>query len=153
MANTADAVMAMVEEELKKNPSVSSEELFQKAKQLDESISQLNIRQFHARYPLQVKRRAAAAKKPAKAAAAQAKPKSRRAAEPAQRQRQRRGPGRPRAAARVQAAAGADREAIRTVLLQFAEAVASAEDAGELVKIIGGVDRYVDRVARAAGVQ
>lgn len=65
MAETNARVMDMVRRELEKNPSMSSEELFEKAKKVDRGIARLNVRQFHARYPLQVKRAAANARKAA----------------------------------------------------------------------------------------
>jgi hypothetical protein len=63
MAETNARIMEMVRREIQKNPSVSSEELFEKAKKVDRGIGDLNVRQFHARYPLQVKRAAANARK------------------------------------------------------------------------------------------
>ncbi|HUF69844.1 MAG TPA: hypothetical protein VMM79_14465 [Longimicrobiales bacterium] len=56
MAKTSDRVMDMVRREVAKNPDVKSGELYEKAKKLDRSMSSLSLRQFHARYPLQVKR-------------------------------------------------------------------------------------------------
>ncbi|HEX7049759.1 MAG TPA: hypothetical protein VF188_06055, partial [Longimicrobiales bacterium] len=44
--------------------------------------------------------------------------------------------------------ASADR-AVRDVLLQFAKEVAKAEGKADFVDVIGGVDRYVDRVLKA----
>ncbi|HEX7117535.1 MAG TPA: hypothetical protein VF212_02025 [Longimicrobiales bacterium] len=117
-------VMAMVEEELRKDPKTSNKELKQKAEKIDKGIEKLDARAFNARYPLQVKRRLA--------------------------------PSRPRPAARAgrrraRAAAGPDRNAIRGVLLDFARAIAAAEGKADVVDVIGGVDRYVDRVVQAAG--
>jgi hypothetical protein len=57
MAATNPKVMAMIEAELAKDPSISNEALLQKAKKVDRSVGQLSARQFNARYPLQVKRR------------------------------------------------------------------------------------------------
>lgn len=54
-----DKVMELVEKQLKKNPDISNEELFEKAKQVDSSVGELSLRQFHAKYPLQVKRKLA----------------------------------------------------------------------------------------------
>lgn len=57
MAAAQDRVMELVEKQLRKNPQVSNQELYQKATQLDSSVSELSLRQFHAKYPLQVKRK------------------------------------------------------------------------------------------------
>lgn len=62
VANTDDRVMAMVEKEVRKNPGVNSSDLFEKAKNLAAGLGELTLRQFHARYPLQVKRRMALAR-------------------------------------------------------------------------------------------
>ncbi|HEX7123032.1 MAG TPA: hypothetical protein VF178_11725 [Gemmatimonadaceae bacterium] len=53
-------VLEMVRSELERDPNVSTTELFEKAKKLDRTIKSLSLRQFHARYPLQVKRARAA---------------------------------------------------------------------------------------------
>lgn len=123
MADGNGKVMEMVREELQKNPSITTGELFEKAKKLDKSVSGMSPRQFHARYPLQVKRQIAAGQ-----------------------------PRRRSAAARARRRAAVDRSAVRNVLLQFAKDVAGAEEKSAVVDVIGGVDKYVDRVLQAAGV-
>ena len=60
MAETSEKVMAFVRDELLRNPGVKTNELLTKAKKLDKSVGSLSIRQFHARYPLQIKRKLAA---------------------------------------------------------------------------------------------
>jgi len=59
MAAANEKVMSMVEEELRRNPSITTKELFEKALEIDESVKELSARQFNALYPLQVKRRLA----------------------------------------------------------------------------------------------
>jgi hypothetical protein len=56
MADSNQRVMDLVRREIAKNPGVSSEALFAKAKKVDSSLGRLSTRQFHAKYPLQVKR-------------------------------------------------------------------------------------------------
>lgn len=127
MPATKDKVMEMVEKALKKNPDVSNDELFEKAAEIDSSIKKLTLRQFHARYPLQVKRRMGAGKKKKKK-----KKKAKRA-----------GAG---------AGAGGDgkaRQALRDVLLEFAKEVAAADKAG-MIDVLGKVDAYVDDALKAA---
>lgn len=116
-------VMSMVEEELAKNPKASTKELKEKAEKIDKSIAKLSNREFHARYPLQIMRK--------------------------------RAPARPRAAAarrrRGKAAAVVNRDAIRSILLDFGRAIAAAEGKADVVDVIGGVDKYVERVVKATG--
>ena len=127
MADVNEKVMAMIEKEIKANPDASNDELRQKAEKIDSSISKLSARQFNARYPLQVKRRLSPAK-------------------PRRRKRAAKGG---RGAKR--AAGNGNREPVRGVLLDFAREVAAAEGKAQIVDLIAGVDKYVDRVIKAAG--
>ena len=69
-------VMKFIEAELNRDSGVSNATLFEGARLIDETIGTLNPRQFHAMYPLQVKRRlagvgaASSVRAPAKARAA-----------------------------------------------------------------------------------
>jgi hypothetical protein len=196
MAETSARIMDMVRKEIQKNPSVSSEELFEKAKKVDRGIGSLNVRQFHARYPLQVKRAAANARKgraggrAAKKAGAAKKtrgvkrasaqsgagtaatkgarrgrppgvktgagrgrrarvasaPQTTGAATPAKRR------GRPPRTAVATASSGGEpnRDRVRSLLLQFARDIASAEGKADVVDLIGNVDSWVDQVVSAA---
>ena len=121
MATVNEKVLAMVQDEIARNPNIATSDLYDKAKKLDKEIGKLSARQFNARYPLQVKRRLS--------------PPSRR-----------RGRGR----SRRQAAAGGDRAAVRAVLQQLAQDVAGAESGAELIQVIGNLDNYVDQVIKAA---
>ena len=96
-----ERVMEFVERELKKNPEIGSSDLFKRAKKVSRTVSGMTIRQFHAKYPLQVKRRLA----PKKSRKLRAKP------------------GKPRKPAprRTMKAPTANREAIRAILLNFAK--------------------------------
>ena len=124
MAKTHDSVMKMVEQELSKNPEASVDELFQKAKGISSGVSRLTRRQFHARYPLQVKRRRKPAGRGGKGA----------------------GAGRDRRAA----ALDQRRDSVRKVFLKFAQDVTAAEARKDLISVIVQVDRYVDDAVRAA---
>lgn len=127
MAKTIESVMKMVESELKKNASVSNGTLYEKAQKLDASIGDLTLRQFHARYPLQVKRRMAAARGGRKRAKA-----------------------RRRGAKKTAGAADAGRQAVREVLLRLARDVSAAEGKAAMIDLVTGLDKYVDQVMRAA---
>lgn len=120
MAKTDDKVMSMVEKEIKSDSDVTVEELYEKAKKVNSGIGKLSLRQFNARYPLQVKRRMA----PKRSRKRSTKKKARKD--------------------------GGDRDAIRSVLLELARDVASAEGKGDLVDLVANVDRYVDKVEKAA---
>lgn len=129
MAESNAQVMEMIEAELRKDPNVSNADLFEKAAAIDPSIESLSARQFNARYPLQVKR----ALKPRK-------PKARRG------KRSRAGTA---GAAGRSRAGGADRDRVRGVLLELVKDIANAEQKGDVVDVVAGIDRYVDRVVKA----
>jgi hypothetical protein len=133
MAEANPKVMEMIEAELKKNADISNQELFAKAKAMDKSIGKLSPRQFNARYPLQVKRAMA--------------PKKAKRARPAAGKRGR-APG---GAAAKASPEGKNRDKVRSVLADLARDVANAQGKGELVDVVMGLDRYVDRVVKAAG--
>jgi hypothetical protein len=126
MAEANPKVMEVVEAALKKSPDISNPELLEKAKKVDSSVAKLTARQFNATYPLQVKR----AMKPRKRASKRAKSTPRRSA------------GR--------APAGSNRDRVRNELLSLAKDVANAQGKGDVVDVIAGIDRYVDRVIKAA---
>lgn len=156
MATVDDRVMKMVEEELSKSPKASSFDLFQKAKSVIPALEELTLRQFHARYPLQVKRRwkrekaatpkarrgpTAKARKVAAPRAATSK-----ATEPPKAARPRRVAARKAGAP----AAGVDRDAIRQAFIRFGSEVAAAKEPQDVFKLMTQVDRYVDQVIKAA---
>lgn len=120
-------VMAFVEEALAKDPNISTTELFEAAKKKSRSIASLNIRQFNARYPLQIKRR----------------------------QSMESGTRRPRGAARRgRGRRGRDDQrqlAVRQVLLRFAEDLTGAEARKDLVTVLANLDSYAADAFRAAG--
>lgn len=131
MPSPADKVMTFVERQLKKDPKTPSRNLFERAKKMDPRVARLSLRQFHAKYPLQVKRRLAP-KKRAKAKAKAPKP----AAPRARRARARRPAG--------------NEAAVRGVLLRFAKDVSAAKGKTETIEILANVDRYVADIMKAA---
>jgi hypothetical protein len=133
MAEANPKVMEMIEAELKKTPDISNQELFAKARGIDKNIGKLSPRQFNARYPLQVKRALA--------------PKKAKRARPAAGRRGRS----PAGTAGRAAADDKSRDKVRAVLADLARDVANAQGKGELVDVVMGLDRYVDRVVKAAG--
>jgi hypothetical protein len=134
-AKQSERVLEMVRRELAKQPDISSGDLFAMARKLDRSVRPLSLRQFHALYPLQVKRAE-------KAALRSAKKGTRRSAARTRGASRTRVPGAPGSAP--------DREAIRVLLLDFAGAVAAAESKAEVLKLVGEFDTWIDRVLKAS---
>jgi hypothetical protein len=127
-----EKAMKFVEDTLRRNPQIQLDELFQRTKKVSSPIGQLSKRQFNARYPLQVKRR--------KALVARAKGPSRKKGTPAR--------GRPLRAPVIRSSE--PRDLVRQVFLQFALDIAAAEERKDLVKVLAGVDNYVDLVLKGA---
>lgn len=163
MAETNPKVMAMIEAELARDPSISNDELLAKAKKIDRSVGNLSARQFNARYPLQVKRRKDGSKPARKKPTGRAKKKASRAGKPSgagktTRAATSRRPGRKKAASgatrrprsTAAPASGGDREAVRKILLDYAKKVSAADSMTDMVDLVMDVDRYVDRVMKAA---
>ena len=133
-AKTDEKVMQMVEQELQKNPDISVDELQEKATSINKDVASLTARQFHARYPLQVKRRMA----------------TKGSAAPKTKKKKTRTAGRKAKKATGTPAGDVDREAVRDAFLAFASDLAAAEARKDLVKVLAGVDKYVDRAVKAA---
>ena len=57
MADVDPKVLAMIEQEIKKDPKVSNADLQEKAKKINEEVGELSAQSFNARYPLRVKRK------------------------------------------------------------------------------------------------
>lgn len=158
MAEVDSKVMMFVEQTLKKTPKIELEELFARAKEVSAAMGKLTKRQFNARYPLQVKRRAAQGKTneaPAKSEELPAKGKeaSAKKSKPGKgRTRQGRTGGRQVQTGMGQAVSAEEsRVKIRKVLLQFATDITGAEERKDLVKVLAGVDKYVDQVLKGLG--
>ena len=153
MAASDNKVMRMVERELKKDPDVLNAILLQKATKLEPAVAGLSGRQFNARHRLQVKRKAGVgsskpkptAKKPAPAAVAR-KPAPKRAKKAAKRK-----PEPPKIPSQRPAAPAVrltDRSAIRRVFMDFASDLAAADDRVQVVRVLAGLDTYVDRAVK-----
>lgn len=127
MSEIDEKVLSAVEAALEKNPDATVDDLFTLAQGVSPAVAGLSKRQFHARYPLQVKRKLSP-RKPRKA---------------------RRAKGRPKGARRP--AGTASRDAVRACFLKFASDLAAAEARKDLVRVVAGVDRYVDEVLKATG--
>ena len=142
MSETDPNVMSLVETALKKNPAVSVQELYDMAKKKKRSISSMTLRQFHARYPLQIKRRKGTRKKASTRARKVVRTAARRTSGAVRRATTL---GRHSSDATV-----LDRDAVRATLLAFASDLAAAESRSNAVSVVASVDRYVDQIERAA---
>lgn len=131
MAKNEERVMQFVEAELERNPDVATSDLFEKAKKVDSGLSKLSLRQFNARFPLQIKRKKSlAAPRKGRKAKARTGTSSRRAGRRAGQDR---------------------RDAMREVFLRFASDLAGAEERKEVVRVLAGVETYVADALKAAG--
>lgn len=134
-------VMEMVRKAIEKDPDVETAALFEKAREMDSSLEELSLRQFHARYPLQVKRKISSAKKKEQKKTKKAGKRSGRRSSGGRRTKS-------SSASDGGAPAGeAGRQAIREGLLRFAKDVAAAEGKADLITVLTSVDDYVDEVA------
>ena len=66
MGSSHDAVMEYMEDELKKDPGAKNKTLFAGAREIDESVGELTLQQFHAKYRLPATRRIAPPPQPAR---------------------------------------------------------------------------------------
>lgn len=131
-SDKSEKVMEMVRKELEKDPAISNESLYQKATDVDSSVKKLTLRQFHARYPLQIKRQRGSGRK-------------RRGKKRSGRRRTTRASSGNRSAS---AGGAVDRGKVRDILLKFAGEVSAAEDKADLIEVLGGLDSYVDRLEK-----
>lgn len=126
-----DAIMEMVRQELSDDPDAENKDLYAKAKKIDPSVDDLSLRQFHARYPLQVKRKMAQSRR------------DRQKSRGAKKRTDGSGSGGSGGSGAV------DRETIRSTLLRFARDVSAADGKAEMIDILSSVDDYVDDVVDA----
>lgn len=128
------AVMEFVERTLEANPAISNGDLFAGAREIDPSVAELSARQFHAKYPLQVKARLARA----------AAPEPETPPEPEV----------PTAeetnAADAPPVTEGDPVAVRRLLLDLAKELASAESQADTIEVMARLDDYVAEIMEAA---
>ena len=142
MAERIEKVYQRIREELQKNPALGSRDLYEQAQQLDKSISQDTLQQFHARYVLPVKREQSGKKggRTRGSRAAKRKPKTVIAETTGKA-----GSARRNGKKSLHAATGRDQ--IRAVLMQFAQDFSAAETKSEIVGVMSRIDQYVDEIA------
>jgi len=134
---------------IEKNPQMGSKEIYDMAVRMDPSLRNEPLRTFHARYVLPVRRAQAVAegrprkpRTPRKKAVAEVAVTAVAAAPGGKRGR--------RSDVEIAAAAAAERNRIRTVLLGFARELAAAESRAQIVSVITDVDRYVLEILEPA---
>ena len=134
------AVMEYVERTLEANPGIANADLFVGAREIDPSVGQLTGRQFHAKYPLQVKARLARAAAPEPKTPPEPKaspePEVATAEEPT--------------APDVSSGAAGDPLAVRRLLLDLSKELASAESKAEVIEVMARLDDYVAEIMEAA---
>lgn len=160
--DSVDRVKNMVRHSLIAKPDITNRELLARAREIaPQAVEGLSLRQFHARFRLPIMRhemgnrrsasngvraKDAAGSRSAEAAAIvpaagngdappSAAPKTRRAR------------GSTRSARKTGADALNVQAAIRDILLEFAVQLEEAETRGALIRAVGGVDAFVDRIA------
>ena len=126
--------MEYVERTLEANPGIANADLFAGAREIDPSVGQLTGRQFHAKYPLQVKARLARTaapepKKPPEPEVPTAQETAEEDAPPKQ---------------------AGDPVAVRRLLLDLAKELASAESKAEVIEVMARLDDYVAEIMEAA---
>jgi hypothetical protein len=140
MAERNQKVLDRVQEELEKDPSISSRQLYETAKGVDKSLDKLSLRQFNAGYVLPLKRKKGGGRRRATAAKVRKAGAKRSAA------------ARPAAAGGRggrSKAGGSEREQVREALMHFARDFARAEGKAQIVDVLGNLDPYIDRVLKA----
>lgn len=134
------AVLKYVTRRLKANPNVKNADLFARACEIDGSVAKLSPRQFHAKYPLQVKRRLA------RAAAGTGKPAVAERKAPAKRKAR----AKAAPAAATPSVGGGNPDAVRALLLNLARELAAAGTQAETIEVMARLDGYVNDIMQAA---
>ena len=129
MSAAVDKVMQFVERELKKNPQVSNQDLFKGAKKINRAVARLTPRQFHAKYPLQVKRKKASGRTRRKTTRSAAASRS--------------------VGRRTSTRAVENTEGVRKVMLRFAKDLSSADSQTQTIEVLSNMDRYVADIMKA----
>ena len=139
------AVMEFVVRTLEADPGISNADLFAAAREIDASVADLTARQFHAKYPLQVKARLArdAAAKSEAPPEPEAPPAVEMAVEDAP-------PVEEVAAAEAGPAGTGDPAAVRRLLLDLAKELANAESQADTIEVMARLDDYVAEIMKAA---
>ena len=116
-----ERVLNMVRSTLVVNPKVKNRELYKRAMEIaPQAVKDLSLRQFHATYRL-----------------------------PASRERAiRNGTIKPRKRGSAPPQTVRDRTGSARILLEFAEELSKAESRSDLVRVIGGVDKWVAEIVK-----
>jgi hypothetical protein len=139
---SGEDVMEFVVRTLDENPDVKNADLFAGACEIDSSIAELSPRQFHAKYPLQVKRRLARAEAAARAAAPPPEVPEAPAEEAT--------PAEEAAVADIPSVGEGDPMAVRGLLLDLALELANAGSQAETIEVMARLDVYVAHIMEAA---
>lgn len=138
-AETIPEVVAMVEKAITENPEISTADLYNQARDLNPAIGDLNRRQFHARYPLQIRRRQSSQAKaqeeevlgvPTMEAVEASIPN----------------PRRPRRIRAIQAEVVDPKDLLRRKFLEFAGEFAGATNQQETIQVVLGLEQTLDEI-------
>lgn len=164
MADVSDKVMEMVEKELAAAPDTSTTELFELAKRLDPAMKELSVRQFHARYPLQVKRKKSLAKGGGRRKKQKKQKKASSGGGSSRGGRSSRGSGSTRksgsdsasgndSGSRSDSGRSSQGSELHGILVEFAKEVSAANDRGPtaMLDMISNLDNWVARVEKTRG--
>ena len=143
--NDGAAVMEYVERTLEANPGIANADLFAGAREIDPTIGQLTGRQFHAKYPLQVKARLARTAAPEPRTPPE--PEVAMANEPTAPDLSSAGEGDTEEAP---PAGTGDPLAVRRLLLDLSKELASTESKAEVIEVMARLDDYVAEIMEAA---
>lgn len=149
MAEVNEKVMEMVRKELEASPDASTTELHEKAKKVDPAMKELSIRQFHARYPLQIKRKKSLAKGGGRRKKTTKKKRRSRTSDSGSNSGS--GSGSSRGKQQPASTGSSSRSETHMVLLEFAKEVSAANDRGPtaMLDVISNLDGWVARVENA----
>ena len=127
------AVMEFVETTLEANPGIANADLFARVREIDPSVAELSPRQFHAKYPLQVKARLARAAAPEPKTPPQPEiPTAEETATP-----------------EAPSAGAGDPRAVRRLLFDLAKKLAKAESQADTIEVMARLDDYVAEIIEA----
>lgn len=158
--DTNPEVMEMVREQLRRDPPPPLSALYGRAVRIDPEIRNLDLRQFNAKYPLQVRRQKKRAERkddggspPSAGGGTGTGPDAAEAPSEGAGRRPEGGQGKAGSADRgadASAEAQALRGRVREILIQYAKAIARAETRSELLEAILQAETHADTLAHLA---
>ena len=147
MAQSDAKVMAMVERAVKKDPSIATRDLYERAVKQHKAVGELTVRQFHGRYALPAKRKLSPPQ-PAKEKAGKPPKKSRRKQSSGRKSRR---PAKPSHPAATPAITEIVESRIKEQRAKLDEAAAGATERAMKSGRLADIDKLSRALTRAAG--